>query len=929
MKYIDRAIRGFVLLGLLVALSVVPMTGCGGKPGVEISADQAIEVLMSEILEPAAENMGISAFMLSQPLKKGDVVSSESGQTYRIDEDTWFVFIDDDPAAFFAHDCRYVLIDAETGSHEVIDETWPPEINDHSMWDTENLGRGHIVEFYPVLDRTVSTNGGSGQAPAGDYGDAPDGQDDYWGSPGFYPTLYNTANSHFGRPGGHTLNVGEEMLGMHVSAETDANDAADPDGVPNLVDADSDERIFVILDGTQAKLSFTVTVSANAPDVTRYVNALIDFDRDGNWSAGACGTEWVAVNQEVDVALGSSETISTPWFSWGNEDELPSPVWIRLLLDREGVDEALFANVGGWDGSGQFQYGEIEDYLVFLTDQPSPAPTPTATPYPSRTSTPTPPPSGGGVQSPGHAKDPCGDDINYYVITISGGDCAEDLAMGTPAVAASTEMMAGLAGEQGYASMGNLGPGNNRLSDIEQAFDQLSSVVECRDHVLIYICGHGLEGGGITLRNTGGITQEIMTSQVLAGFLSKIPPCAAPNDDCDEPATSCHVTVILESCYAGNFNTPGVTGKGRTVIGTSTDTQSMATYPGGGVYTQTFGEASRDAVYDANDDDVVDPAEADEAAAAAASKYKDKKGNAQAPWESSQECECKCKASIDVEKWVWSDILDDWADETTAVAGQTVRFRLEIENDGESELSRLTVTDLLPSCLEYAGGTTAVIDGGFWKVFAPDEIVNRGVMGKELVWNISEIRWPQSGLASAWSLAPGGKATIEFDAVAAVAGTCVNEVNVAACSADDESVAVSDQDAAAVMIASRHPGDALPEPDETPGPDVLPQPEEVLYAYLHVYTQCTYMNQECVSCTVTASFKGQDVTGGGYPVTNVVLKANGQVLHNSGAVSATLYENSVSLSAVCGQTYNFELIVTDNVGLEGVVTKTIVAEAVE
>lgn len=914
MKFINKTILGFVFAVVLAALSVTPMTGCGGGSGVEISKDQAIEVLMNEIIEPAVENTGVSAFMLSQPLKKGDVITSESGQTYRMDKDTWLVFIDDNPAAFFAHDCRYVLIDAGTGSHEVIDETWPPEINDYSMWDTENLDRGHIVGFYPVLDRDVSTTGSSSQSPDGDYGDAPDGQNDYRGTLGYYPTIYNTANSLFDRPGGHTINVGEEMLGMHVSAERDACDPADPDGVPNLVDADSDERIFVILDGTQAKLTFTVTVAADAPDVTRYVNALIDFDRDGNWSTGDRGTEWVAVNQEVDVKPGSSETVFSPWFSWG-EEGLPSPVWTRLLLDREGVDESLFANVGGWDGSGQFQYGEIEDYLVFLTDQPSPAPTPS--------------PVGGGVQPPGPDKDPCGDDIDYYVITISGGDCAEDLAMGTPAVAASTDMMAGLAGEQGYTSMGNLGPGNNRLSDIEQAFDQLAAVVECRDHVLIYICGHGKVEGGITLRDAGGKTRDVMKPEDLASLLSKIPPCEEPNDECDEPATSCHVTVILESCYAGNFNIPGVTGKGRTVIGTSTDTQSMATYPGGGVYTQTFGEASRDAAYDTNDDNVVDPMEASEAAAAAASKYKDKKGNAQAPWESSQECECKCKASIDAEKWVWSEVLDDWADETTAVAGQTVRFRLEIENNGESELSRLMVTDLLPSCLEYAGGTTAVIDGGFWKVFAPDEIVNRGVLGQELVWNISEIRWPQSGLVSAWSLALGGKAIIEFDAVAAVAGTCVNEVNVVACSADDESVVVSDQDTAAVMIASRHPTDALPQPEETPGPVILPDPEEVLYGYLYIYTECSYLSEECIGCTVTASFYGQDLTGGDYPVTSVVLKANGQVWHDSGSVSTTLYERTVTQSAGCGQTYNFELTVTNSIGLEGVVTKTIVAEASE
>jgi len=175
--------------------------------------------------------------------------------------------------------------------------------------------------------------------------------------PGSFPTLYNTTNSKFGRPGGHTLNTGEETLGLHVSAEVDATDPNDPDGVPNLVDADSDERMYVILDGSDTNLAFTVTVSSGAPDVTRYANVLIDFDQSGNWSTGSYGVEWVVVNLEVNVAPGSSETIITPAFSWGNQAVRPSPVWMRVLLSRAKVDEALFANVGGWDGSGQFQYG--------------------------------------------------------------------------------------------------------------------------------------------------------------------------------------------------------------------------------------------------------------------------------------------------------------------------------------------------------------------------------------------------------------------------------------------------------------------------------------------------------------------------------------------------------------------------------------------
>ena len=96
--------------------------------------------------------------------------------------------------------------------------------------------------------------------------------------------------------------------------------------MPNLVDADSDERVYIITEQQQARLAFTVAVSASAPDITRYANTLIDFNQRGNWSKGAAGVEWVTVNLEVDVAPGSSETIMTTLFAWGKATPLTWPV---------------------------------------------------------------------------------------------------------------------------------------------------------------------------------------------------------------------------------------------------------------------------------------------------------------------------------------------------------------------------------------------------------------------------------------------------------------------------------------------------------------------------------------------------------------------------------------------------------------------------
>lgn len=795
MRRIDsRIVLGLFLTALLVALIIAPTPGCGPGPGTGISKDQAIEILVSDIIEPATEYKDISAFMLSQPLQEDDVVASESGQTYPIDTSTWFIFIDDEPMAFFAHDCRYVFINAQTGTYDVVDETWPPEINDYSMWDTQSVGRGDMITLYSVLDSAVPIAGVSSTAPTGDYGDAPDGQDAYYGVPGRYPTLYSTTNSQFGRPGGHALNIGEETLGVHVSAEVDATDPADPDGVPNLVDADSDERIFVIVEGTQAKLAFTVTIAPTAPDVTRYANALIDFDQDGSWSTGTYGTEWVVVNLEVDIDPGSSETVITPWFSWGDKADLPSPVWMRLVLAREQVEETMFASVGGWDGSGQFEYGEVEDYFVFLTYQPSLPQYNIWPPSPGLPPRGNGQPPGGGAEPPGPEDGPCGYDIQYHVITISGGDSTRDLANGTPIVQRSIDTMTGLSAEQGYTSSGNLGPGNNSMTDIGAAFDNLAANVKCGDHVLIYICGHGKKGGGggIALKDAGGKTQDEMKPQDLQDLLNKIPPC--PDENCDEPGKCCSVTVIIESCYSGNFNVAGLNDRqGTTVIGTSTNTPSWATYSGGGVYTQGFDKDSRDPDSDGDGDGAVDPGEANVTAVGAVNDFNSARGTSQTPWISSGpqcDCKCPCTPGTDGEKWVWDDLSEDWADATEVMQGQLVRFRLEIENDGVCrDVTDPKMVDVMDACLEYLEGTAIVSYGEDSWDMEPE--IEYGPDGTTLTWDFASL-----GLM----LSPGDTIAVEFDALAWEPGENTNTLIASAVCTYDPDVTVYDEDMAVVMV---------------------------------------------------------------------------------------------------------------------------------
>ncbi|MGH9829554.1 MAG: hypothetical protein ACREDR_40570, partial [Blastocatellia bacterium] len=202
------------------------------------------------------------------------------------------------------------------------------------------------------------------QGPEGDYGDAPDGSLAGYEQPydqviGRFPTKYYTTNSRVGRPGAHALTTGQEMLGTAVTREADVNDPNDPDGTPNMVDGDlGDDCLRIGFDPndptTPTTIDVVVSVAAGAPATTRYVNVLADLNHDGVWQQFGSTEEWIIKNQTTNIAPGSQGVAaSIPFDLIVNA----SPVWIRVVLSRDPINEADFASVGGWDGSGEFAYG--------------------------------------------------------------------------------------------------------------------------------------------------------------------------------------------------------------------------------------------------------------------------------------------------------------------------------------------------------------------------------------------------------------------------------------------------------------------------------------------------------------------------------------------------------------------------------------------
>jgi hypothetical protein len=238
------------------------------------------------------------------------------------------------------------------------------------------LALGNLIGSGSVSSPTIPiTVWAQGAAPLADYGDAPDNlpcgysEDPTQDISCKFPTLFATTNSRVtGRPGAHALTTGQETLGALelVSAERDANDPNDPDQTPNLTDDDIDDGLRVdFLPGGLIGFKVVVHLGATALPGTRYLNVLYDLNRDGEWKTSPEGEEWIVKNLAINLAPGGEQEIGIPipvdqsWIT-----ALSQPRWLRLALTREAIPEALFAGVGGWDGSGQFSAGEIEDYKI-------------------------------------------------------------------------------------------------------------------------------------------------------------------------------------------------------------------------------------------------------------------------------------------------------------------------------------------------------------------------------------------------------------------------------------------------------------------------------------------------------------------------------------------------------------------------------------
>ena len=145
-----KVIPGAVGFGLVLVLILGLLPGC--SPGEKsLTKEQAIAILLDEVVQPETVDHYVIAFTLDEPLPEDSEVSPYAPSPlpdnvktlpYLMPETLataqWFFWVDDAPFARFAHPTRFVFIDVASGAVRVQEEAWWPYVDGQpvSQWIT-------------------------------------------------------------------------------------------------------------------------------------------------------------------------------------------------------------------------------------------------------------------------------------------------------------------------------------------------------------------------------------------------------------------------------------------------------------------------------------------------------------------------------------------------------------------------------------------------------------------------------------------------------------------------------------------------------------------------------------------------------------------------------------------------------------------------
>ncbi len=566
---------------LVVTTSLLTLKAC--IPGI-VTPPKTVEDVIERIIttqDTSGQTGSWVAYVAKQPVSDSTLITPAEGtSTYAADGDFWFAFVDEDPFAQYEHEVKFIFIDADTGEMTVEDQLWWPQVNGTALF----VAGLDLVRVYSSTVTEDDQDGTSSRiqsalqdtAPSADYGDAPDDTEAYENGSvgGMFPTLFATENSLDDRPGGHTLTIGEETLGKDVSAEVDANDPNDPDTVPNLVDQDKDDRFFWILypDFTTNTLAVRflveVAVAVGAPNMDRFLNILTDHNRDGEWKKNSIGKEWLVENFVARVRPGTSEWIWTEPVNMplDADNKFGFENWTRVALTRARIDGTLFGD-DGWDGSGQFEHGEIEDHYVnFLPwygddddddddddNDDDNDDNDDNDDGEGKKLGPNQPPAG----DPGEDAEKSTCEYICPTLMIQVPITCKTLIINFGDTPGNSWMQRNGQKAQGFFTK-RFGDGSATFLNKPPADTALTAIKtflasgKCLDELYLYIVGHGSRSGYIRAQNGGGkltvkeLNEAITTNTHCPSMMNYFA------DECTQPGY-CNVNIIIQSCYSGTF----------------------------------------------------------------------------------------------------------------------------------------------------------------------------------------------------------------------------------------------------------------------------------------------------------------------------------------------------------------------------------------
>ena len=121
----------------------------------QYSREQAVDIIIDEVV---GQDSIQSHYFFSkiEMMFEGDTLWGDGYFSYQICPylENWVFFVDDVPLAYWAHDCRWIYFDRQTGMYTIVNDSWPPlnYLDNHAQfllyWDWI-LGTGVEISICP------------------------------------------------------------------------------------------------------------------------------------------------------------------------------------------------------------------------------------------------------------------------------------------------------------------------------------------------------------------------------------------------------------------------------------------------------------------------------------------------------------------------------------------------------------------------------------------------------------------------------------------------------------------------------------------------------------------------------------------------------------------------------------------------------------